>query len=470
MRRLRCSEGTPRRDRARGEDGPQHFPAMGIGLTAWRGGNRRWVWLAAAAVVALLVVGGVVIAVTAGAEETKETASATVAADTGAVTTEVATTGTVEPSTTRTLSFTASGTVESVTVRAGTVVKAGQVLATIDDTDAAEAVDDAETALADAEDALDEASSSSTSTATSSSCIAPAAFALTEPSATASSSSPTPTPTATSASPTKTATTSPTRTATTAPTTTAPAAPQGGGTTGGGATGGGTTGGGQQQQGGTSTCGTTTGGSQQGGGQQSSGDAVLSAQQRVNQAEVTLENARDALEGTTIKAPIAGRILAVSGNVGSQVSSGSTFISLADVYDMQISADFPEADAGALEMTQKGTVELADRAGESFAATVVQVDPVGTSDGTMVRYGVVLSFDEAPEDLLVGQSANVRVTTGSKDSVLRVPSTAVHEVANGTGTVQVDGAAVKVGVGLRGDRYTEITSGITAGQLVTRSW
>jgi HlyD family secretion protein len=88
----------------------------------------------------------------------------------------------------------------------------------------------------------------------------------------------------------------------------------------------------------------------------------------------------------------------------------------------------------------------------------------------MVRYGVLLSFVDAPEDLLVGQSANVKVTTGSKADVLRVPSTAVHEVHGDTGTVLKNGAQVKVGVGLRGDQYTEITSGMTEGDEVARSW
>jgi HlyD family secretion protein len=192
---------------------------------------------------------------------------------------------------------------------------------------------------------------------------------------------------------------------------------------------------------------------------------------------VTLENAEDALNGATISAPIAGRILSVSGKVGSQVSAGSAFITLADVYDMQISADFPEADADRLAVKQQATASLADRVGQSFKATVVQVDPIGTSDGTMVRYGVLLSFVDPPKDLLVGQSANVRVTTGAATDVLRVPSTAVHDVAGTTGTVLRPaggaggaGSPVKVGVGLHGDQYTQITSGLTEGDVVVRSW
>ncbi|WP_306207891.1 efflux RND transporter periplasmic adaptor subunit [Actinoplanes sp. RD1] len=445
---------------------------MGIGLTAWRGGNRRWVLVAAGVLVVLLVAAGVAVAMNAGADEAPKTVAATVGVDTGAVTAEVATTGTVEPAQTRTLSFTVAGTVESVKVRAGTAVQAGQALASVDDSDAQSAVDSAEETLADAQDSLaeaqDAADDGSTSTTTTG-CVAPAAYA--DPAPTSAS----PSPTATrmpSASPTKTVsptrTTSPAATRTTqatkAPTTTAPAqtgAPRGTQGTGG-----------NQGSGGTSTCGQSGNQGTQGGGQgsQQGGDAVLSAQQRVNQAEVALADAEDDLEGTTITAPIRGKVLSVAGKVGSQVSGGSTFITLADVYDMQISADFPEADAGRLAVRQKAAVTLADRAGESFAATVVQVDPVGTSDGTMVTYGVVLSFDEAPADLLVGQTAAVRVTTGSADDVLRVPSTAVHDVAGTSGTVLKGGAKVTVGVGLRGDTYTEITSGLAQGDVVSRSW
>ncbi len=423
---------------------------MGVALA----GRRRWIWLGVSVVVLALIAFGVVRALTAdGAEETK--AAETVKVDKGAVTTEVATTGTLAAAQTRSLSFAVDGTVETVKVRAGTTVTPGQVLATVDDDDAQQAVDDAQDALDDAQDALDKAEDTSTSTSTTSTgCNAAAAYKLqtsTSPSASAS------------ASPSATATASPTatKTATAGPTKTATAG------TGTGSGSGGKTGTGS----GTGSC-STSGSSGQQGGQNSgsSSDAILTAQQRVNSAEVTLEEKEDALEGATITAPIAGRILSVSGKVGSQVSSGSTFISLADIYDMQISAAFPEADADHLAVKQKAVITLADKPGETFDATLVVVDPVGTSDGTLTTFGVVLSFVDAPKDLLVGQSAQVKVTTGSKTDVLRVPSTAVHNISGTSGTLQKDGAEVKVQIGLRGDQYTEITSGVTEGDAVSRSW
>lgn len=413
---------------------------MGVAVA----GRRRLIWLAVAVVVLAAIVFGVVRALTAGAAEEVSAAAETVKVGKGEVTTEVATTGTLQAAQTRSLSFAVSAEVESVKVRAGNTVTAGQVLATVDDTDAAEKVDDATEALNDAQEKLTAAKSASTST-TSTGCDVAAAYVEPSSSPEASPSAPaSPTPTATgTSSPTASAKPTATRTSTRAGT--KPAQPRSTAT----------------------TCASSGSGSR---GGSSGTDAILSAQQRVNAAEVTLEEAEEALAGTRITAPIAGKILTVGGKVGSSAKSGSTFITLADVYDMQINADFPEADADHLEVTQAAVVTLADRAGETFAATVVQVDPVGTSDGTLTRFGVVLSFDEAPDELLVGQSANVRVTTGSKENVLRVPSTAVHDVSGENGTVLKDGAEVPVKLGLRGDQYTEITSGLTEADSVAKSW
>jgi HlyD family secretion protein len=375
-------------------------------IGAESGSRRRWVWIGAAVVVLALVASISARALTAGATE-RTPAPATVAADRGAVTAEVATIGTLQPVRTLSLSFAVAGTVEEIAVRPGTTVHPGQALARVDPTAAADAVDSARAALSDAEDALTRARSEAAASEQTPTCAADAPVAY--PSKGPSPQRTTPAP----------------------------------------------------------TCSATTREQQRPGG----GDAILSAEQRVNQATVTLAKAQDALDGATITAPITGKILSLSGTVGSQISAGSAFLTLADVRNMQISADFPEADADRLAIRQKAAVTLADRAGQSFAATVVQVDPVGTSDETMVRYGVLLSFDKAPGDLLVGQSADVRVTTGSADDVLRVPSTAVHDVTGDTGVVRrADGSTAKVGVGLRGDTYTEITAGLAATDEVVRSW
>jgi RND family efflux transporter MFP subunit len=203
----------------------------------------------------------------------------------------------------------------------------------------------------------------------------------------------------------------------------------------------------------------------------------MSAQQRLNNAKLALRQAQAKLAGTVITAPVAGRVLSVSGAVGSQAQSG--VVTLAGTADVAVKAQFTEAEVAALATGQTATITLPDRSSTDgdaeLAGKVTQIDPAGTVSNRLVRYAAVITFDQAPDALLYGQSANVVVTTESADGVLYVPSTAVASlgdksgaVVDGTVTVKVNGRTEKrtVEVGLRGDVSTEIRSGLNEGDEV----
>ncbi|OKI53788.1 efflux RND transporter periplasmic adaptor subunit [Micromonospora sp. CB01531] len=409
----------------------------------WRTRRVRW---GAAGIGAALVLGAGALVFTADAREVPAR-PVTVTVDRGPVEIHVATTGTVQPANTRALSFTVSGTVARVAVRPGTVVQAGQQLATLSDEDvaaAADAVGRAEQDLADAQEALAKArESTDAASRCATAAVRPAAWTSSRPAGTAN-------PAPSTASGSAAQTTSPSGAPPASPTRPAPArtgVPQPDATRAPGDT----------------AC---------SGGFQGGGDRILDAQRRVNQAEAAVAEAEIARSGATITAPIRGTVLAVAGKVGSTVGRGAAFITLADTFSMQVEAKFPEADAAAIAVGQPATVGLADRAAQALPATVVQVDPAGTADGQMIRYGVVLSFTDAPGNLLIGQTAAVTVRTGSVADALRVPSTAVHDVTDGRGSVRFGAAGElrTVTVGLRGDQYTEVTDGLAAGDAVLRSW
>jgi multidrug efflux pump subunit AcrA (membrane-fusion protein) len=204
--------------------------------------------------------------------------------------------------------------------------------------------------------------------------------------------------------------------------------------------------------------------------QSSSSDPVLQAQQQLNNAELALTQARATLAGTTITAPVAGRVLSVGGQVGSSVSPGGTgFVVLGDLSTLDITAEFAEADMARLAVGQTAAITLADRA-DPLPGTVSQVDPAGTVSNQLVRYGVVIAFDQVPADLLLGESGTVTVTTASATDVLYVSSAAVTGVASGARTVVVRTAngdeRRTIRIGLRGDQYTEVTSGLSEGDVL----
>ncbi|WP_433532392.1 efflux RND transporter periplasmic adaptor subunit [Micromonospora sp. CA-263727] len=428
---------------------------MGVGLKALRrlgAGRRGWWVVSGIAVAALLGSSGYAFTRTA---ESPAAATATATADRGEVSVAVATTGTLRPAQSRSLSFSTSGTIVEVKVRPGDDVRSGELLAAIDDADAQDRVESAEAALDKAEEAL----ATATSGQSGSTCLTAGSVAAGQVRLVTLDPTSSPTPDASTASPTATPTpdssTTPTPTpgASSLPPTAVPTPGRSGSSAqpGPAASSGG-------------SC--TSRGGQSGGGS----DPVLRAQQQVNNAQASLAEAKTALTGARITAPIAGKVLAVTGTVGTKVSGGSTVITLADVAGMEVSARFPEADAGRLVTGLSATVTLADRTGEEFAATVTQVDPVGTASGQMVTYGVSISFAEVPTGALVGQSASVRVTVASVPDGLRVPSTAVRAVDAATGTVLLRTAtgdeSRQVTLGLRGDQHTEIRSGLAEGDVV----
>ena len=207
------------------------------------------------------------------------------------------------------------------------------------------------------------------------------------------------------------------------------------------------------------------------GGSGATTDSLMSAQQQLNNAELALSQAKQALAGTVITAPAAGRVLTVNGGVGDTETPGSTpFLSLGAASDTVVSASFTESDVAQLAVGQAATVTLPDKGTQSYTGKVSQVDPVGTASNKLVRYSVLIAFDQPPADLLYGQSANVVITTQSVSNVLYVSSSAVRPGADGSATVTVRANGQDqqrtVQIGLRGDQYTEIRSGLSEGESI----
>lgn len=407
-------------------------------------------WITGAVALAALVAAGFTT-LASGAGTPKAVASSTAQVRRGTVSTVASSAGTVIASATRGLSFSMSGTVTELTVKAGDQVSAGQVLARIDDTDAQSAVADAQTQVDAARDALTRAEQAASPTPTPSACsvIAPAGDVV-------ATGDPTPSP---------------------SPSPSTRASGSGTGSGSGSGTGTGSTPGWGSGSGGPGTAGSSgdcTGGTARTGGGRGT-DAIYTAQQQLNNANLALTQAKRKLDGTVISAPIAGRVLSVAGTVGSTESPGSGgFIVLGNAADTQVSAAFTETDVAHLAVGQAAAITLPDQDDKQFTGKVAQVSPAGTTSDRLVKYTVLIAFDQPPDDVLYGQSATVVVTTDSVSDVLCVPSNAVVDITagadGGTGmvTVRADGHDTPrtVRIGLRGDQYTEIRSGLALGDTV----
>ncbi|GGM72269.1 RND transporter [Lentzea pudingi] len=201
------------------------------------------------------------------------------------------------------------------------------------------------------------------------------------------------------------------------------------------------------------------------------------------QTQLALQQAKDTLASTVLTAPGDGTITSVTGAIGQKVgSSGNTssstttttttasgFVVVTDLKNLVLHANVSESDVSKLKADQAATVTVNAMQAQPIQAKVTQVDLTPTTANNVVQYGVTLTLTEPPAGLRPGQSASVEVTVAGATNVLAVPAAAVQTV-NGASSVAVleNGAETRktVEVGVRGDQYVEIKSGLGAGEEV----
>lgn len=219
---------------------------------------------------------------------------------------------------------------------------------------------------------------------------------------------------------------------------------------------------------------------------------VAQAQAQVDSAKVGVAQARTTLAQATLRAPEAGRVAAVNGTVGqssssssssaasssssssssssnsSSSSSSSGFVTLVSAKTLEVTADVAEADINDVKVGQSVTVTLSANDKE-LKGTVAEVADTSTVTNNVVEYAVTVRLDKS-KGVKLGATAQLVITTGEKQSVLRVSSSALTTVGNiTTATVRTsDGSTVtrQVTTGLKGDTYTEVLSGLQAGDVV----
>jgi multidrug efflux pump subunit AcrA (membrane-fusion protein) len=383
----------------------------------------------------------------------------------GGVTATAGAAGSVQSADSRDLAFGASGFVSKVYVKVGSKVKQGDRLAMLDQTKAKEDVAAAKAALAAAKAAVD--GTDSTNAMSSTTTVDGAPISLTGYAApTGTSTTPTPTssastPSKPSAPPSKPSTTP---TTSTRPPTTGPGAPGGGSAPGG-------TGRGSGGSGGPGGSGGSGGSGKSGTGGNAPSPEELQAQEI--QAQNKLDQAEQELSGTVIKAPIDGTVLTVNGQAGDQASPNSVFITVGELTELQLQAEFSQNDRAKLRTGQDAKITLSALPGKTYAGTVAHIDENATTSDKLVKYGVMIAFDDLPAKVLIGQSGTVSVTTASVGDALYVPASAVRTGPKGTYTVQVrhgnTTATRAVQIGVRGDAYVQIASGLSKGERVVTS-
>jgi RND family efflux transporter MFP subunit len=197
---------------------------------------------------------------------------------------------------------------------------------------------------------------------------------------------------------------------------------------------------------------------------------LVGYQKAVDAAGSEVAVAQQAIAQATIVSPIAGTVEAVNFGVGDSVDAASTTANVVVVgaggfeATTLVSVD----DISDVKVGQKTTV-LPDGSKQPLPGTVSSISLVPDPAASTTSYRVVIGLTDRASTLNNGSTGSVAIVTESSRAGLAVPSSAVTALGNRHTVTVLDGATTKlvaVEVGVVGETWTEITSGLTAGQQV----
>ena len=207
-------------------------------------------------------------------------------------------------------------------------------------------------------------------------------------------------------------------------------------------------------------------------------------------AASSLSEAESDVAETVITAPMSGVVVGepkTPGTMAVQSNSSPTVIMrIADTGTKQIIAKVDETDIGKIKVGQDATFTVDSYTNKTFTAHVSKISQTDTtyswdttnttssssaSSASVIYYYVTLDVDDPNDDLRLGMTARVDISTSQKDNALVVPIAALKTNNSGSYVVIVhdDGSTenVTVQTGIYSDDYVEITSGLSVGDKVS---
>jgi len=204
-------------------------------------------------------------------------------------------------------------------------------------------------------------------------------------------------------------------------------------------------------------------------------DDLAIAEAKVNQAETAYAQAQKDLEGATLVAPITGKVTYLAADVGEIVGTDK-FITISDLSAPTLEISVDEADLNQFAVGNTVYAVFDALPNKVFTGKVVRIDPeLSASFETTTAAGwVELNTDaaEALQSYPLGLGATLEIVQNEVAGAVLVPVEAVHDLGDGQYGVFIREANGKlrlrvVEVGMRSDSYAEIKSGINAGDVVT---
>ena len=204
-----------------------------------------------------------------------------------------------------------------------------------------------------------------------------------------------------------------------------------------------------------------------------------SAGAQVAEADARIQASRADTDRTVLRAPFAGIVGEVNGEVGEYLTPsppGIPTLPAVDLIDdscIYISAPIDEVDAAQLKVGMSGRITLDAYRGKHFTGKVRRIAPYVLAVEKQARTVEVEVDFSIPADagrLLVGYSADIEIVITGRDGAVRIPTPALMP-GNRVLVLKESGVLEerKIETGLSNWEFTEVKSGLAGGERVVTS-
>lgn len=195
-------------------------------------------------------------------------------------------------------------------------------------------------------------------------------------------------------------------------------------------------------------------------------DEVL-AQSMLTQARAGMRSAQSRLDYASIEAAVAGTLIARNVERGDVVQPNTTLMTLSPDSPPQLVVQIDERNLGLLAVGQAALASADAYPTARFAARLAYINP--SVDPQRAAVEVKLDVPEPPATLREDMTVSVDITVAERTDVLILPLAAVHDAGGAAWVLRVEGGharRIAVRLGLRGARAAEILDGLAAGDRV----
>lgn len=163
-------------------------------------------------------------------------------------------------------------------------------------------------------------------------------------------------------------------------------------------------------------------------------------------AERAVQNARDQLDDTNVRAPITGTVIQKSVERGQviasatrEVSGGTVLLRMADLGEVQVRTLVDETDIGKVQSGLRATITVDAYPNRPFEGSVLKIEPQSVTQQNVTMFPVLIRISNEQGLLRPGMNAEVEIHIGQRLNVLAIPNAALRTTRDMASAAQVLG-------------------------------